>query len=244
MDLPSLLSNCPAADKLPIIHWMFNRYRENIREALKARGWNRADLARTIGIDFSYLDRLLKGTARFNEDHIEAIAKTLGVAPSGAPAPIPVRITYSRTFEDPLLPQKREFDYLPIPIVEPRVAAGNPEVISSEQVMDIVFIHRRALKRRSARGYICTVVTGDSMAPVIRDGAIVCIDSRARPEGKRAPKDSIWAVRKGEGTVIKHIQIEDDLILLISENPAYEIETTSDPTAIIGRVVGVWQNLA
>ena len=61
--------------------------------------------------------------------------------------------------------------------------------------MDIVFIHRRALKRRSAQGYICTVVTGDSMAPVIRDGAIVCIDSRARPE-KKVPKDSIWAVRK------------------------------------------------
>lgn len=57
-------------------------------------------------------------------------------------------------------------------------------------------------------------------------------------------KDSIWAVRKEEGAVIKHIQIKDDLILLISENPAYEIETTSDPTAIIGRVVGVWQNLA
>ena len=81
------------------------------------------------------------------------------------------------------------------------------------------------------------------MAPVIRDGATVCIDSRARPE-KKVPKDSIWAVRKEGGAVIKHIQIKDGLILLISENPAYEIETTSDPAAIIGRVVGVWQNLA
>jgi len=222
---------------------MFNRYRENILETLKARGWTRADFARTIKIDFSYLDRLLKGKARFNEDHIEAIARALGIAPSGAPVQIPVRITYSRKFEDPLLPQKRELDYLPIPIVEPRVAAGNPEVILSEQVLDIVFIHRRAFKRRSAQGHICTVVKGDSMAPVIRDGAIVCIDSRARPE-KKVPKDSIWAVRKEEGAVIKHIQFKDDLILLISENPAYEIETTDDPTAIIGRVVGVWQNLA
>ncbi|HEY4719449.1 MAG TPA: S24 family peptidase, partial [Candidatus Methylomirabilis sp.] len=125
----------------------------------------------------------------------------------------------------------------------PRVAAGNPEVVSSEQVLDIVFIHRRAFKRRSAQGHICTVVKGDSMAPVIRDGATVCIDSRARPE-KKVPKDSIWAVRKEGGAVIKHIQIKDGLILLISENPAYEIETTSDPAAIIGRVVGVWQNLA
>lgn len=239
----AVLSNCSTLNKLSMIQTMFNRYRESILEALKARGWTRADLARTIRIDFSYLDRLLKGKARFNEDHIEAIAKVLGVAPSGASAPIPVRITYTMKFEDPLLPQKRELDYLPIPIVEPRVAAGNPEVVSSEQVLDIVFIHRRAFKRRSAQGHICTVVKGDSMAPVIRDGATVCIDSRARPE-KKVPKDSIWAVRKEDGAVIKHIQFKDDLILLISENPAYEIETTSDPAAIIGRVVGVWQNLA
>jgi len=222
---------------------MFGRYRGNILEALKTRGWTRADLARTIRIDYSYLDRLLKGKARFNEDHIVAIAKALGVAPTGAMDAISVRITYSRKFEDPLLPQKRELDYLPVPIVEPKVAAGNPEVVSSEQVLDIVFIHRRALKRRSAQGHVCTVVTGDSMSPVIRDGAIVCIDTRARP-GKTVPKDSIWAVRKDEGAVIKHIQFKDDLILLIPENPEYEIETTSDPEAIIGRVVGVWQNLA
>src|SRR3989337_3257344 len=135
---------------------MFHRYRENILEALKTRGWTRADLARTIKIDFSYLDRLLKGKAGFNEDHIEAIAKTLGVAPSGAPATIPVRITYSRKFEDPLLPQKRELDYLTVPIVEPRVAAGNPEVVSSEQVLDIVFIHRRAFQDPHGPGHTCT----------------------------------------------------------------------------------------
>src|SRR3989304_124809 len=131
---------------------MFHRYRENILEALKTRGWTRADLARTIKIDFSYLDRLLKGKARFNENHIAGNAKARGVAPSGAPATIPARITYSRKFEDPLLPQKRELDYLPVPIVEPRVAAGHPEVVSREQVLDIVFLHRRGVPRRSGAG--------------------------------------------------------------------------------------------
>src|SRR5574341_1489717 len=223
---------------------MFTRYRENILHALRARGWSRAHLARATGIDFSYLDRLLRGKARFNENHIDAIAGALGVAPSGTRDPIPVRITYSRKFKDPLLPQKRETDYLAIPIVEPRVAAGNPEVVSSEQVLDIVFLHRRALRRGSAQGYLCMVVKGDSMAPAIRDGAIVCIDTRARPEGKKVPRESVWAVRKDEGAVIKHIQFRDDRILLISENPDYEIESTGDPLAIIGRVVGVWQTLS
>jgi phage repressor protein C with HTH and peptisase S24 domain len=223
---------------------MFKRFREMIAETMKARGVKRADLARMTGIDFSYLDRLMKGKARLNEDHIETISRVLGVLPWGEPAPIPVRITYSRKFEDPDLPRKRESDYLPVPIVEPRVAAGNPETVTSEQVIDIVFIHRRALKRRSVRDYICTYVKGDSMSPTLRDGAIVCIDTKARPEGKKVPKDSIWAVRKDDGTVVKHLQIKEKMILLVSENPAYDIEPVTDGDIIVGRVVGAWQNLA
>lgn len=209
-----------------------------------ARGWTRADLARSTRIDFSYLDRLLSGKARFNEDHIEALWKALRVTPGHKPAPIPVRITYSRKFEDPELPRKRESDYLPVPIVEPKVAAGSPETVTTEQVVDIVFIHRRALKRRTVRNYLCTYVKGDSMSPVLRDGAIVCIDTRARPEGRKVPKDSIWAVRKDEGAVVKHIQIEEDRILLVSANPAYDIESVAGDDPIIGRVVGAWQSFA
>jgi repressor LexA len=119
-----------------------------------------------------------------------------------------------------------------------------PETVTSEQVIDIVFIHRRALKRRSVRDYICTYVKGDSMSPTLRDGAIVCIDTKARPEGKKVPKDSIWAVRKDDGTVVKHLQIKEKMILLVSENPAYDIEPVTDGDIIVGRVVGAWQNLA
>jgi SOS-response transcriptional repressor LexA len=223
---------------------MFGRYRERILEAVKARGWTRADLARSTRIDFSYLNRLLLGKARFNEEHIEIISTVLGVAPGGEPAPIPVRITYSRAFADPRLPERRESEYLAVPIVESNVAAGAPEVITSEQVVDIVFLHSRALRRRSVRGYICTYVRGDSMLPVLRDGAIVCIDTRARPEGRKVPKGSIWAVRKEDGAVVKNIQIEEGRILLISQNPAYEIESIDDVDAVIGRVVGAWQDFA
>lgn len=223
---------------------MFRQYRGRILEALEARGWARADLARGTRIDFSYLDRLLKGKARFNEDHIETISKVLGVTPGREPEPIPVRITYSRRFADPRLPEKRGAEYLAVPIVESKVAAGSPEIVTSEQVVDIAFIHRGALKRRSVRNYLCTFVKGDSMSPVLCDGAIVCIDTGARPEGRKVARDSIWAVRKEEGAVVKHIQIEEGRILLVSRNPAYEIETVADDDAIIGRVVGAWQNLA
>ena len=79
----------------------------------------------------------------------------------------------------------------------------------------------------------------DGRAPALRDGAIVCIDTKARPEGKNVPRDSIWAVRKDDGTVVKHIQIKEGMILLVSENPAYDIESVAEGDAIIGRVVGL-----
>ena len=96
---------------------MFKQFREKIAETMKAKGLKRADLARITGTDYSYLNRLLKGEARFNEDHIETISKALDIMPWGEPAPIPVRITYSRKFKDPDLPRKRESDYLPVELV-------------------------------------------------------------------------------------------------------------------------------
>ncbi|MCL5966901.1 MAG: S24 family peptidase [Deltaproteobacteria bacterium] len=81
------------------------------------------------------------------------------------------------------------------------------------------------------------------MHPILRDGAIVCIDTKARPEEKKVPKGSIWAVRKDEGAVVKFIQVGEDMIALLSANPNYPPEAVTDPEAIIGRVVWMWQGV-
>jgi phage repressor protein C with HTH and peptisase S24 domain len=219
-------------------------FRQKVQEAMEAKGVTMAELSRRSGIDNSYLKRILekKEGSRLNEDHIEAIAKALDIRiVEPAREPYPVSITYTKKFGDPTLPQSREADYLPVPIVEPRVAAGNPETVSSEQIVDIAYIHRRTLKRKNVQDYLCTFVQGDSMFPVLRDGAIVCIDTKARPEGKKTPKWSIWAVRKDDGAVVKNIQIADNAIVLISANPNYPPDIVNDPDAIIGKVVWMWQ---
>ena len=79
------------------------------------------------------------------------------------------------------------------------------------------------------------------MFPVIGDGAIVCVDLKVRPEGKKIPKWSIWAVKKDEGAAVKYIQVGEDMIALLSANPNYPPEAVEDPEAIIGRVVWMWQ---
>jgi SOS-response transcriptional repressor LexA len=218
--------------------------RIKISEAMKAKQVTMAELSRKTGIDNSFLKRMIdrKGSASLSEDYIDAICKVLDIRIAELPKePIQVYIRHTRKLSDPSLPQARELDYLPVPIVEPRVAAGDPEAISTEQVEDIAFIHRRALRRRSTENLICTFIRGDSMFPVIRDGAIVCIDTKARPEGGKVPKGSIWAVRKDGGAVVKHIQVGEGGIALISANPTYPPEVIGDGEAIIGRVVWMWQ---
>ncbi len=79
------------------------------------------------------------------------------------------------------------------------------------------------------------------MFPVVRDGAIVCVDLDARPEEGKVPKGSIWAVKKDGGAVVKHIQVGEGGIVLISANPSHPPEVVGDGEAIIGRVVWMWQ---
>jgi repressor LexA len=219
-------------------------FRQRVAEAMEAKGVSMAELARLTGIDNSFLKRMLdrKGNTKLNEDYIDLISKALDIRISETPRePLQVTVGHSSRLADPSLPREREPDYLPVPIVEPKVAAGNPEAVASEQVVDIAFIHRRTLRRRSPDNLICTYVKGDSMFPILRDGAIVCLDLKARPEGGKVPKGSVWAVRKGEGAVVKHIQVGEGGIVLISANPSYPPEVVEDEEAIVGRVVWMWQ---
>lgn len=224
------------------------KFPEILRGLIEQRGLTREQVAKLIGVSRPMVHNYESGKKPPSRETLIRISEVFNVPldvlvgkQSLEPVPFSVRITYSKRFEEQELPQEKESDYLPVPIVEPKVAAGNPQVISSEQVVDVAFIHRRVLKRRSADNLLCTFVQGDSMYPVIRDGAIVCIDTKARPEGTKVPKGSIWAVRKDEGAVVKFIQIGDDMIALLSANPNYPPEAVRDPDPIIGRVVWAWQ---
>jgi len=221
-------------------------FRQKIAEAMEAAGVTMAELSRRTGIDNSFLKRMLdrKGNTKLSEDYIDAITQALDIQIAEVPRePLQVTVTHSKKLASPSLPQSKESDYLAVPIVEPRIAAGNPKTITSEQVIDMAFIHRRTLRRKNPDNLICTFVEGDSMLPILRDGAIVCIDTKARPEGDKVPKGSVWVVKKDGGAVVKHIQIGKDGIVLISANPSYTPEVVRDDESIVGRVVWMWQAL-
>ncbi len=241
-----------------------------IRKARLKKELTQSGLAQRINVVQSLVSEIETGKKNLTLDVVRSLHRALGIPlevlaaaaepsgvqvdalyvaesappPYGQTEPFSVRIVYSKKFEEPQLPQARESDYLPVPIVEARVAAGAPEVVTTEQVVDIAFIHRRALHKKNPRDLICTFVKGDSMSPILHDGAIVCIDTKARPERNSIPPGSIWVVRRDEGVVVKHLQIADGAIVLISANTNYPPEVISNPEATIGRVVWAWQSFS
>jgi phage repressor protein C with HTH and peptisase S24 domain len=223
---------------------------EKIKELRVQRCWTQEEVAQKLGALQQTVAHYEAGRRYPRKKYLDKLPVIFGKPLSyfldeseEKPESFTVRVTYSKKFEEPTLLNARETDYLPVPIVEPKVAAGSPETVTSEEIVDIAYIHRRTLKRKNVRDYLCTFVKGDSMHPVIRDGAIVCIDTKAMPEEKKVPKGSVWAVRKDEGAVVKFIQIGEGGIILYSANPAYPPEVVRDPEAIIGRVVWMWQSL-
>ena len=83
---------------------------------------------------------------------------------------------------------------------------------------------------------------GDSMAPTICDGDIVCI--RCQPEVEQG---EIAAVRIGEEVTLKHVYLHDNFIELRPENPAFEsiILTKEEMNTVVieGKAVGLCRDI-
>jgi phage repressor protein C with HTH and peptisase S24 domain len=228
-------------------------FKEIFYEEYKKRFKVQREAAAAIGISQQQVAKYLKGKDYPKLDAAAKIADAFGVSvdylagrfPQESPS-LAVRETTStyssKSSGDPRLPQGSEADFVRVPIVEAKIAAGPAALVTSEQIIDVAFVHRRILKKKDPRNLICTFVKGNSMEPILRDGAIVCIDTKARPEGKKVPPGTIWAVRKDDGVVVKYLQIRDHTLVLVSENKAYDVELVKDPEAIVGRVVWAWQN--
>ncbi len=218
----------------------------NIDRFILESGMRRKDIAEKMGLDNpSMVSQYRHGHKAAGKNFISKLAKALGrkqeefyakdVAPSAA---------YSDGNVPPSMVRETTGEYISIPIVDAKVAAGAPDTITAEQIVDTALIHRHALHKKDPRGLVCTFVKGDSMEPVLRDGAVVCIDTKARPEGKKVPAGSIWAVRKDEGVVVKYLQIRDSTFVLVSANKSYLVELVKDPEAIIGKVIWAWQSFS
>lgn len=144
---------------------------------------------------------------------------------------------------DDLPQQGMSDDYLAVPLVAGKVAAG-PGGVVWEQVDSLVWVYRPALGRRHR--LIAVRVGGDSMQPTVPDGAIVIIDlDQWQPNGGRR---HIWALRTKDGeTQIKRLHRMDTSLIVISDNfsnyPPEPAWTADLNQLVIGKVIWMWRSL-
>lgn len=137
-------------------------------------------------------------------------------------------------------PNAARAGYVEVPILDVRLAAGAASLSDAAQQignmpfdMDLL----RSLGRSSHAGLVVLTAEGDSMEPLIADGARVLADT-----SDTRLREGIFAFRIGDELRVKRLRRRGtDAVDVLSENPRYAPETLEgdllDQFAILGRVL-------
>lgn len=113
-------------------------------------------------------------------------------------------------------------DFVYIPRYELRAGAGNGQIIESENIKEFIAFRAewvRARLRRNPAHLAVLEAFGDSMAPTIKDGDIMLVDTSE----DRVRGNAIYVVRAGDEALVKRVELKLDGTLLVkSDNPSYE----------------------
>lgn len=171
-----------------------------IRLRREALGISQEALAQRMGYrSKSSITKLEKGINDIPRSKLEELAHALETTPA-----------YLLGLDVPASPPPG-FEPLPAMVMVPligSIACGSP--ITAEQNIE------RYIGIPSAwHADFALTCHGDSMAPTIRDGDIVCI--RCQPQVEQG---EIAAVRVGEEATLKHFHRQGDTVMLIADNAA------------------------
>ena len=185
-------------------------FAERLTQALDLRGLSAADLSRATGVSEGTISCYKKGKYQAKQNRVYDFARALRVDPA-----------WLMGYDVPMEPQGRSapakptippgFRPLPemtmVPLVG-SIACGTP-ILAEENVRQYIGIPA------AWRADFALECHGDSMAPRIQDGDIVCI--RRQPEVETG---QIAAVRIGEEATLKHFYKSGDTVTLLADNAA------------------------
>ncbi|KQN92771.1 hypothetical protein ASE95_08935 [Sphingomonas sp. Leaf231] len=189
-----------------------------LTRAARARGVALSALSRMLGRNQAYLGQFVnRGTPRVlpeRERRMLADFLSIDEAALGAPAPVSEEVA--------------------VPWLTVTAAAGTGRV-ADERLIRTEPLPRAALRAAGiAAGDASLIgVTGDSMAPALRDGDRLLIDRAARRIGAR---DAIYVLRRGEAVMVKRLALHGDTIEIRSDNPLWPVEhVAAAEIEVIGR---------
>ncbi len=137
-------------------------------------------------------------------------------------------------------PNAARAGYVEVPILDVRLAAGTASLSDAAQqigTMPFDLGLLRSLGRSTHEGLVVLTAEGDSMEPLIADGARVLADT-----ADTRLREGIFAFRIGDELRVKRLRRRgSDAVDVLSENPRYAPETLEgdllDQFAILGRVL-------
>ena len=183
-------------------------FAQRLQMGMDLRGYKPADIARLTGLDKSSISRYRSGAYKAKQDAVYKIAQALRVSESwlmGYDTPM-----------DPDAPRGGVIipagfqampDLAPVPLVGD-IACGTP-ILAEENIKQLVGVPA------AWHADFALECHGDSMAPRICDGDIVCIRKQAEVE-----TGQIAAVRIGDEATLKRFYRSGDTVQLVAENPA------------------------
>ncbi len=129
--------------------------------------------------------------------------------------------------------------YVPVPVLSDAAAAGAPAAISDDDVDGYALIQYAWCP--NPENFTCVRVRGDSMTPILHDGALVAVDHSQRDP--RRLRNKMVAARVEDGVTIKWLEnTPAGGLRLTAENkdyPAIDLPRTPE-NPVIGLVAWWW----
>lgn len=188
-------------------------FAQRLRAGLDARQMTQAELSSRSKISKSSISHYLKGDWEGKQDAVYSIAQVLNVSEAwlmGYDVPMDTEhATPSQPAQKATIPPG--FVEMPemvqVPLIG-SIACGTP-ITAEQNVKSYIGVPA------AWHADFALECHGDSMAPTICDGDVVCI--RSQPEVEQG---QIAAVRIGEEATLKHCYYQNGVVQLIADNPS------------------------
>ncbi|HKX80413.1 MAG TPA: S24 family peptidase [Novosphingobium sp.] len=202
--------------------------RRKLLDLASGRGVSLAELSRLIDRNSTYLQQFVrKGSPRkLEETDRRTLARFFGIDEAELGAPEEISLKTGR----------KAGDWVDLPRRALGASAGPGVFAGEERPIGSLRFSARWLREQGLEPAMLSVisVTGDSMAPALRDGDEILVD--ATPRGLR---DGIHVVLLHDVLLVKRVDTSrSDRITLLSENQSYQpIEVDPAELRVVGRVV-------
>lgn len=183
-------------------------FAERLTQALDLRGLSAADLSRATGVSEGTISCYKKGKYQAKQNRVYDFARALRVDPAWLMGyDVPMEPQGNAAGKKNIIPPG--FQPMPemvqVPLIG-SIACGTP-ILAEENIKQYIGIPA------AWRADFALECHGDSMAPRICDGDIVCIRKQSEVE-----TGQIAAVRIGEEATLKHFYKQGDTVTLLAEN--------------------------